>query len=425
MQLSPTTSNLKLVYQATAIVAAATVFSLTGKAQAAGLTGNTVSDQLSQKLQITLEQNLGNTPGAAVGITTPSGNWFGATGVTNLETQNPVQPDDLFQIGSITKTFTSTTMLLLAEEGKVSLEDTLGQWLPDIASNIPNSNNVTIRQLLNGTSGIGDYVASLSQEELTNSSLLFKNREPEELVAYIYNQPRFTGVRCYQDFQWCYPNTGYILAGMIIEEATGSTIATEMRNRIFNPLRLDNTFFGEEEEIPGGYVSGYRDNDGDGVLDDVSDINLSRAWTAGALVSNTQDLTTFSQSLFGGNLLQTDSLEQMLTFVDTPEGYSYGLGVMRFDVPGLGVIWGHTGATPGFAANMGYFTDFDITYTDLQNGRPASNVLNPMLATVLTHNPESVPEPGLLWGFLTLGVMPLCRKQRETKKGKDYGHNLP
>ena len=410
-------TSLKFVDRAKvfAAVLVALSLSLPKEADAAALTDNptasatnTVVQDLADKLQSTLDQNLGETVGATVGITSPSGDWFGASGVNNLETGTFVTPGDRFPIGSITKTFTATTVLQLAEKGKLSLEDTLGKWLPDIANNIPNSDEITIRQILNGTSGIRDFLGEeFVQDLLDNPSLIFQDREPEELVSYVYDRPLFEGSRCYQEVQWCYPNTGYILAGLIIEEATDSNIAEEIREGILTPLEMNDTFFAEEEEIPGGYVSGYAKNINN-EFDDTTEYNLSLAWTAGGLVSNTQDLTRFAQGLFGGELLQPDSLAQMLTFVDGGEGYRYGLGVIEIDT-GLGAILGHAGDIFGYHSDMWYLPETEVIYTNLQNTQPSSNLIAPILTTLLAENAQSVPESNNAIGLIVfLGVGCLC-----------------
>ena len=406
-------TNLKLAYQATALsaVAVAIGLSLPKDASAASLTNNpnvsatnTVAQDLADKLQSTLDQNLGETVGATVGITSPLGNWFGASGVNNLETETVVAPGDRFPIGSITKTFTATTVLQLAEKGKLSLEDTLGKWLPDIANNIPNSEEITIRQILNGTSGIGDLFGEeeFSQDLANNPALIFQDWEPEELVSYVYDRPLFEGSRCYQEVQWCYPNTGYLLAGLIIEEATGSNIAEEIREGILNPLEMNDTFLAEEEEIPGGYVSGYA-NVNDNFVD-ITANNLSLAWTAGGLVSNTQDLTRFARGLFGGELLQPDSLDRMLTFVDGGEGFAYGLGVIKID-SSLGTFLGHSGDIFGYHSDLWYLPEIEVIYTNLQNTQPPSNLIAPILNTLVSEDTQSVPESNNAIGLIIfLGV---------------------
>lgn len=186
---------------------------------------NSVSLELAKQYKSTLDRTIKdiNIPGASVSITTPKGTWFGASGVSNLEIQDKMQPDDIFGVASTTKAFTAATVLKTVESGKLNLDDTLGKWLPEIAQKIPNGENITIRQLLNGTSGIYDYtenpqyVRDVFTDFLTGST---KEWKPENLVAYADNKPRFEGTSTING-EWTNPNTGNVLAGIIVEKATG------------------------------------------------------------------------------------------------------------------------------------------------------------------------------------------------------------
>ena len=332
---------------------------------------NPVSPEIAEKLQSALDEVVAEKGvGASIKVTSSLGTWAVTSGVSNLETQTPVQPEDKFQIASVTKTFTAVVILKLAEEGKLSLDDTLEKWLPNIAKNIPDGNNITIRQLLNGSSGIYNFAedenSPFFQEVLKNPQRQWK---PEELVAYSYRKER-------QD--WVYPNTGFIIAGMIIEKATGSSIATEIRRLISKPLGLQNTFF-YTEEIPGGLVNGYIDiPPGDGNLDDVSFVNISFAGAAGGLISTPEDMTRFFQALLKGKLLKPSSLKQMFTSVDADEpDYSinprYGLGIRLFKVetPELGKFtWighGGTNAASGFGAGMWLYPELGVMLVYTEN----------------------------------------------------------
>ncbi|MEM7715223.1 MAG: serine hydrolase, partial [Cyanobacteria bacterium P01_A01_bin.68] len=254
----------------------------------------------------------------------------------------------------------------LAEAGALTLEDTLTDWLPqEVTANIPNSDEITVRQLLNHTSGIAEYDGIILRQAVTNPTIFLNDWQPEQIVELIDGiEPFFVPGE-----SWQYSNTNYTLAGMIIEAATGNNIAAEIRSQILEPLNLENTFFAGEEEIPGGYVRGYLDFDFDGILDDVSIANPSWTWTSGAIVSNSQDLSQFAKSLYAGELLSQESLAQMFTLVDTGRGFSYGLGMMSFETPDLGTVVGHRGGTLGFNANMWYSSEDDFTYVDLANGR--------------------------------------------------------
>ncbi len=280
-------ANINFIDRAAASTALITTVVITSasNALATTLTGNSTStNQLSAELTLKLQKELNQVvretgvPGATLAIISPQGTWVGASGVSNLETQKTMLPDDIFAVGSTSKAYTSATVLKIAEEGYLTLDDTLGQWLPEIASNIPDGKSITIRQLLNGTGGIHDYANGNEQFDTDAFNDPLSDRTPEDLVAYAYDKPRFEGESCSP--VWCYPNTGYILAGMVIEEATGSTLARVMRDRFFTPLGLNNTFLTPTEEISGNQTRRYLDliqADGspgqDGIPDDITYVN--------------------------------------------------------------------------------------------------------------------------------------------------------
>ena len=309
-------------------------------------------------------------PGATLAITSPLGNWSGASGLANIDTDTPVAASDRFEIGSVTKTFTAATLLKLLEAGALTLDDTLNQWLPEsVIANVANASAITVRQLLNHTSGVAEYDFILLEQGMSDPTIFLRDWLPEEIVALIGNSdPTFAPGE-----GWQYSNTNYILAGMVIEAASGNTLASEIQTKIIEPLSLNDTFFVSViEEIPGGYISGYLDiNPGDGILEltDTSIANLSWAWSTGAIVSNTADLTRYAQALYQGDLLSEASQAEMFDLVTTGRGYEYGLGVMSFETPELGRIFGHRGGSLGFNANMWYAPEEDFTYVELLNGR--------------------------------------------------------
>lgn len=422
--------NMRYLYQTAASLTIATTV-LLGIAESATVASlvstpsinspvSSTNDKLAGKLQATLDKTVknNNIPGATVGIISTQGTWFGASGVSSLETKTAMRPQDKFPIGSTTKPFTAVTVLKLAEEKKLSLEDTLDKWLPaSILDNIPDSKSITIRQLLNGTSGIYDIAygddSPLEQEIPKNPT---KQWTPEELVAYAYGKPRFAeelqGITCTP--KYCYPNTGMILAGMIVEKATGSTFADVLRSRILNPLGMNNTFFAPQEQIGRGYVNGYLDYDNNGTLDNVTGVNLSFASTTGGIVSNTQDLTRFATALFGGELLSADSLNQMLDFQDIGVGDSlkYGLGLVSTEFEGIGKAWGHNGSVTGYGSQWWYFPDLGITYVGLQNQQPASDIVSPIVQTLLKQQSKPVPEPSAMVGLIMFGAAGIVLKRK-------------
>ncbi|NJR38874.1 MAG: beta-lactamase family protein [Leptolyngbyaceae cyanobacterium CSU_1_4] len=204
---------------------------------------NPVDPTLALSLQNTLNQSSQGVVGSAAAITAATGSWFGASGVENLVTGVAVEPGDRFQIGSITKPFVATVALQLAEEGTLTLEDTLDRWLSaDLIRQIPNAAQITLRQLLNHTSGIPDHVPSL----LSLGVNLFREWQPTELIGLLAGaEAKFT-----PGTDWFYSNTNYVLMGLVVEAATQSPIAQQIRSRILEPLKLENTFLQEQKLFP-------------------------------------------------------------------------------------------------------------------------------------------------------------------------------
>jgi CubicO group peptidase (beta-lactamase class C family) len=362
---------------------------------------NPVSPELAEQLQSTLDQTVKDLgiPGTTASVITPNGTWYGASGVSNLETQDPMQPDDIFGVASFTKTFTAATVLKTVESGKLSLDDTLGQWLPEIAERIPDGENITIRQLLNGTSGIYDFIEDPKylQDFISDFQAgSTKDWKPEDIVAYIYDKPRFEGSRSTD--RWNYPNTGNVLAGMIVEKATGKDFSDVLQEEILAPLGLENTFYGKEglESIDRDRLaSGYQDlftADGqvgqDGIRDNLTNYNVDAFQAAGAMYSNKQDIVSFFQALSNEELLQPESFEEMLNFVEVSPGFEYGLGILSQETT-FGNSIGFGGDSEAYSTKVYDFTDLDTTLvtgvnTQLDYEDPLkSSSFNPILQASL------------------------------------------
>jgi uncharacterized protein (TIGR03118 family) len=331
---------------------------------------------LVDSLQATLDRTRINTVGIVTGITSDRGAWFGASGSETLGANDPLETDDIFQIGSITKTFVATVVLQLVEAGKLSLDDTLAQRLPAaLVGQIPFNDQIQIRQLLNHTSGVFNYADVL----FNNATSLFNTWTAAELIAIAYDNSYFP-----PGTSWRYANTNYTLLGEIVEAVTGQSLSQVIRDRILTPLGMTNTFFATSEEVPSGVVNGYWDIDGNGTLNDVSFLNLTWAGASGNMVSNAQDLTKFGQALLGDSTLLTPaSLQQMLTLVPTPDSNTfngYGLGIAQLRSV-TGTVYGHNGLTLGHRANLWYSPDEQLTYVDLQNTRASTNYIAPLLTT--------------------------------------------
>ncbi|MDA2068195.1 serine hydrolase domain-containing protein [Bacillus cereus] len=273
--------------------------------------------------------------------------WSYAAGLADLSTKKPMKTDFRFRIGSVTKTFIATVLLQLSGENRLNLDDSIEKWLPGvIQGNGYDGNQITIRQILNHTSGIADYTNS-KDFDITDTK---KSYTAEEFVKM--------GISLPPDFApgkgWSYSNTGYVLLGILIEKVTGNSYAEEVENRIIEPLDLSNTFLpGNASVIPGTkHARGYFQLDGASELKDVTYINPGSS--DGDIISTADDLNKFFSYLLGGKLLKEQQLKQMLTTVPTNrEGTGYGLGIYETKLPNGDSVWGHRGVVPGFTTFAG------------------------------------------------------------------------
>jgi D-alanyl-D-alanine carboxypeptidase len=270
-----------------------------------------------------------------------------ASGVANLTTNEPIGAHHRFRIGSITKGVVSTVVLQLAAERRLRLDDTVERWLPAV---VPNGDAITVRQLMNHTSGLYSYDDLPFVLQLIRNPL--RTWRPRQLVDYaVAHPPLFApGTR------WSYSNTGYILLGMIIAAATGTpeplrfaAPALEVYRRIVAPLRLWHTSFPlTDPDIHGAHAHGYiidpPPESGLPAILDTTRMNMSWAWTAGAIVSTLDDVADFHRALFTGRLLDADQQRELQTTVPTDAGADYGLGVYKLQTP-CGPAWGHGGST--------------------------------------------------------------------------------
>ena len=289
-----------------------------------------------------------NIPGAALYVETPTfGPWIGVAGLGNLESKAAMRPDDRFRAGSAMKPFVAVVTLQLVEEGLFSLDDPLPALAPDAtAAKFADSDKITVRMLLNHTSGIGEWLTQAMYGEIAaNPKRVWKVEEFLDVAAK--EGPVFAPGQ-----GWAYNNTEYLLLGLVIEQATGSSWREEVRQRIIEPLKLENTLLPEpgDPSMPGDHAHGYLFIEGK--MADFTEVDPSMAGACGghALITTTTDLARFIQAVLAGELFKNDqTLNEMLTFVDVElvEG-GYGLGLMKFIIPGDIEVIGHTGGTAGF-----------------------------------------------------------------------------
>jgi D-alanyl-D-alanine carboxypeptidase len=265
-----------------------------------------------------------------------------AVGVARLDPPRPLRVSDQVRAGSIAKTVIATITLQLVGEGRLRLDDTIERWLPGM---VPNGAAITIRMLLNHTSGIFDYTADPDW----NAAVFAdpdRHWSPQELVAVgTAHSPLFPPGQ-----GLAYSNTGYILIGLVLEKVTGQPVQDLMWQRVVRPLHLHGTFLATSARFRGAYAHGYFPPSltGDGYLD-ASSFHPSIGWAAGALVSTAPDLARFYQALLSGRLLTPALLNEMTTTVTGPDypGIGVGLGIWSVETP-CGTVWGHEGGIPGY-----------------------------------------------------------------------------
>ncbi len=325
-------------------------------------------------------------PGVVVGIWVPGELSYVATrGVSDIKTKQPMRVEDHFRIGSITKTFTATLLLIFAGEEKLGLDDPVSKY----AAWVPNGDNITLRMLANMTSGLHSYTEDDEWVKIAFSD--FKRVwTPRELVD--------VGIKHAPDFApgqgWHYSNTSYVLLGMILEQVAGKKIQDSFDEKIFKPLKLTQTSWPVGDALPKPYAHGTTVQTLDDKLDDATNRSPSWAFTAGELVSTMADLRTWVESYATGSLISPEMQRERLTWMtmapNTPE-HAYGMGI------GIDHGWlGHTGELPGYNCSAFYLPEKSATIvvmvnTDIPAGKsnPAPAIMK-ALAQVVT--PASVPQ---------------------------------
>lgn len=308
-------------------------------------------------------------PAVTLAVDAPTGRFAGASGTAERGGGAPATADSPFRIASITKMFVAVVALQLVQEGRLGLDDRLAPYVPGF----PGGDRITIRQLLNHTSGVPDYgrTAHFGKRLLDDRQ---RRWSTDEVLALV------TGVR--PDFapgtDYLYSNTGYVLLGRVIEAVTGSTWAVEVRRRIIDPLGLRHTFVAGAEPVPGGVLPGYFDIDNDG---DQENIETGRPWpslettegAAGAIVSTAPDLVVFGGALFRGRLVAPAVLRQMVAGgPHHPRNSNYGLGVEITRPDYRTTVWGHGGFIPGFRSALWYVPQQDLVVVALANDSRAN-----------------------------------------------------
>ena len=360
----------------------------------------TFDRQLADKLQTTLQDAVRDPdtrfPGALLYVSgSGTGTWAGAAGLSDVETTAAMRPDNEFRAASILKPFVAVVVLQLVEEGRLSLDDPMTTVLPEgITAKFTDSDKITMRMLLNHTSGIPEWLTETMMGEIfANPGRIWDVHEYLDVAAA--QEPYFPPGE-----GWRYSNTDYNLLSLVIEQATESSWREEVRARIVKPLNLKGTRLPEPGDlsISDNHAHGYLDMDGN--LMDFTEIDPSMAGAAGghALITTTADLARFVNAVLAGELFQnTATLDEMLVFVDVPEGAGVsrypagcGLGMMRFLLPGDIEMLGHPGSTGGFESFVYYLPAQHLTISGMMSstGADGSRILTPTLELLVPEFPS-------------------------------------
>ncbi|HEV2594492.1 MAG TPA: serine hydrolase domain-containing protein [Sphingomicrobium sp.] len=338
----------------------------------------------------------GRVAGVSVAVLRKGGLIFAnGYGRANLELAAPVTARTVFRIGSLSKQFTAAGVLLLAEQGKLNTDDKLSLYLPDF----PRANEVTLRDLLNHTSGIHNFTESPLIERISKTGVTVK-----DLVADIAAQSPL------YDFDpgtgWWYSNSNYALLGAVIEKVSGKNWGAFLKAQIFDRLGMGDTAADNARDVVPARASGYSLAEGaSGQFRNAEFTDMSVPYAAGALRSTVVDMARWNAALFGGRVLKAESLKEMLapgrlrngaenqTAIAWPGGKSfappsgyvpgpYAFGLSHFSRNGRRII-GHDGSIAGFDCVMQTYVDEGLTIIVLTNTNGAAHPLEAKLAKIL------------------------------------------
>jgi CubicO group peptidase (beta-lactamase class C family) len=296
--------------------------------------------------------------------------FLGASGMANLELGVPLQPDMLFEIGSITKQFTAVAIMMLVEEGVISLDDPMTKFLPDYPR---YGDGITIEHLLTHTSGIVSYtgIPDYMDQEIR------KDLTVQELIDVFKDLP----VEFEPGAQFRYNNSGYVLLGAIIESASGMTYADFLQERIFDRVGMKDSYYGSHRRVIPRRAAGYGGEPGAWV--NAAFLSMTQPYSAGALMMTVEELFRWNRALYGGELISDESLERMTTPYVLNNGNSagYGYGLAPRGLRGRRAI-GHGGGINGYVTDAYYLPDEDL------------------FVAVFSNSPGSLAGPNLVAGKL-------------------------
>ena len=397
---------------------------------------------LAEKLKTFMSSLVTNTqigqPSVALLVEVDGKTWHGVQGLRRVNKKNELRSfDDGFRIGSLTKLFTVNVIMQLIDEGRVSLDDTLGKWFSSESwfTNMPNSEVITVKQLLNHQSGLYNYTNSNEFKEAMNNPLKKVHTPQEWLHIAFLQQAAFN-----PGDKFSYTNTGYILLGLLIQKELGMTYEEAIRKRILTPLKLTRTSVATDPGIPYPYTHGHSLTTNDVLYTFTKDVmplaataeeakknfpltkistylDPSVSWSAGAVISNMYDMNTFIKSYVTGinhatgkpvwsdatkaKLLQMNHVIQKLPDGPSTWGfYESGNGIQQFRIPDNkdgDKYWGHFGQITGYDSGAFYNpkkkVSFIINGGSYDSGASKSKLINYNSVNLINILHEHVKSP--------------------------------
>ncbi|MDH3492052.1 MAG: beta-lactamase family protein [Acidobacteriota bacterium] len=338
-------------------------------------------------------------PGATLGVTLSDGTSYGvATGYSDRVKKKKMSPDDMMLAGSVGKTWVAAVAMQQAAKGELDLDAKISKYLGKEAwfKRLPNANNITVRQLMNHTSGLVRYEFNPQFiEDLKKDP--YKVWKPEEQIAYLFDtKAEFEAGR-----GWDYSDTNYIVLGMIIERIAGKSYYELAETRLLKPLKLSRTIPQTGPVLPGlipGYAGAENPFGGeDEILKDGKFVfNPQFEWTGGGMVSNSIDLSRWAKMMYEGRAFDRKMLPQFLDGVPAKlgPGSKYGLGVIIRETK-VGTTYGHSGFFPGYVTDMMYLPEHKIAVAIQVNssvfkdiGRNPAGILIEALEVLAAENKE-------------------------------------
>ncbi|MFF7183620.1 serine hydrolase [Streptomyces sp. NPDC008121] len=350
-------------------------------APSASVSGNDIAaltPQVKQKLDRAIGeiQKKAGVPGLMVALHVPGkGNYVKSFGVSDKKTEAQFTPTMYSRIGSVTKSFTVTGLLQLAEENKVRLDDPVSKYM----RGVPNGQKITLRDLADMRSGLFNYTLDEEYDKLDNSRRSFT---PEQLLAYAFKHP----VNFQPGKEFEYSNTNTVLIGLIIEKITKSSLREYLDKEVIAPAGLKDTFFPKGSEIPAPRIHGYTKKTADGPTVDSTFWNPSWGWAAGAVISSVNDVSKWARVLGTGSLLEAKTQAERLKGKPTgTPGFSYGLGLSNAN----GWV-GHDGSIAGYQTLCFYLPSARATLAVVANtdipykGKPVSSSIGAAVTEIVS-----------------------------------------